>query len=72
MNFLINCMQMWFQPAADFTCQIYVHPYSTCGLAEEIEQGKEPLKKTATSSCGSVSCFTYEFIHVEEVILENI
>lgn len=31
-----------------FTC-------STCGLAEELEQGKTPAKKTVTSSCGSVS-----------------
>lgn len=30
---------------------------STCGLAEELDQGKIPEKKTVTSSCGSVSYF---------------
>ena len=28
---------------------------STCGLAEELESGKEPKKKDITSACGSVS-----------------
>lgn len=36
---------------------------STCGLAEELDQGKTPEKKTVTSSCGSVSCYQ-EFVIV--------
>ena len=44
------------------TLNCFVQTYSTCGLADEIEeQGKEPVKKTVTSSCGSVSFFMHVF-----------
>ena len=31
----------------------------SCGLAEELSEGKEPTKKSFTSSCGSVSSSTF-------------
>lgn len=42
---------------------LFLSTDSTCGLAEELDQGKTPEKKTVTSSCGSVSCYQ-EFVIV--------
>ena len=39
----------------EFIIIIILFTDSTCGLAEELDQGKTPEKKTVTSSCGSVS-----------------
>ena len=35
-----------------------VSPYSTCGMREELEKGKEVTPRPVTSSCGSV-CDSY-------------